>query len=251
MQFQHIGSGLDNIDLKAAQQYGIKVVSSPQSGARGVAEYTIMVILMLARRILEVQKMAESRDFRRHLMQGRELGNMTVGLVGLGHIGIRVAELLRPFGCSIIGYDCDWSNKDKFIQLGGSIKYELYELVTQVDILSLHIPLTKETHKLFNADMFSKVKNGLLLVNAARGGIIDSEALLKALESGKVSGAALDVLDPDPSFHVLPNEQNFQHILLGHEKILYTPHIAAQTNETLAVATLDIAHKMKQILING
>jgi len=242
------GSGLDNIDLKAAHQHGIKVVSSPQAGARSVAEYTVMAMLMLSKRMLEVQKMVMRGDFRRHLMQGKELGRMKVGLIGLGHIGIEVAELLSAFDCSLSAYDLDWANKSRFIQLGGQVEDNLYELLTRVDMASLHIPLTEETHHLFDRTLFAKAKRGLMLVNAARGAIIDSEALWEALASGKVAGAALDVIDPEPNLHLLPGSQAFQHILLGHEKVLYTPHIAAQTDETLARVTIDITHAVKKIL---
>jgi len=241
------GVGVDNIDITEAEKHKVKVLTVPGGNSTSAAEFTLMQILLLCRRLPEVMNSINRGDFRRHLLEGRELCNMTVGLVGLGNVGMLVFERLKSFGCNIIGYDPYSSNIDKFADLGGIYHNSFDDFLSEVDILSFHAKLTLENHHMMGKKQFSKVKKGLLLVNNSRANLIDQKALLESVENNTITAASLDVLSPEPPFEISPEFHGYQHSLLNHPKIYVTPHIGASTFDAQERISLDIC---EQILNN-
>jgi D-3-phosphoglycerate dehydrogenase len=242
------GTGLDNIDLEEVKKRGVEIVSTPMGNTVTAAEFTILQILFLCRRMNEVMLAMETGDYRRHLLEGRELKKMTVGIVGLGNVGIAVAERLKPFGCKIIGWDPKSVNIRKFISLGGFIPPSFEDMLRTVDVLSLHVRLTPSNRHMISSPQFNLTKKGLLLINCARAGLIDDLALLNAIKNGQVRAASLDVLDPEPSFDISPEGSTYNHTLLNHPEIIVTPHIGASTVDAQKRISLDLAGQIKATL---
>ncbi|MET1127700.1 MAG: NAD(P)-dependent oxidoreductase [Thermoproteota archaeon] len=229
------GIGYDNVDVGAAEDEGVLVARIPNEVEReAVAEHTIALMLAALRRVT-----VSDYDMRRgkvspgvyneyvleELTAPANLSEMVVGIVGLGHIGSRVAEILvRGFGARVIAYD-PYIDPSRAGQLGVELVGSLEELVRQSDIVSIHAPLTSETRHMISRDVLKKAKRGLILVNTARGAIVDMDALLWALDKGVVSFAALDVFDPEP---LPPN-----HPILARRNVVLSPHIAVFTHTTL------------------
>ena len=225
------GAGTDNIHFSALEKYDVRLITVPTGNTISAAEFTIYFMLRLCKRIAEAEEFISRSDFRRHLLEGRELGEMTVGLVGLGNVGMAVSERLSKFGSRIIGYSKEVKSREQFLGMGGVLVDSLEVLLAQVDIVSLHVPLNLETKHLLNAETLSHARNGILLVNTARGGLINDDALLDALNSGKVKAAAVDVLCPEPVYDALPGDVIYEHPLLEHPNVFVTPHMAASTED--------------------
>ena len=187
-----------------------------------------------------------NKDFRRHNLEGRELKEMVIGLVGLGNVGMGVAERLQPFGCKLFGWDPSPVNKERFISLGGHYVDSFDEMLPKIDILSFHARLTPESYQMMDEFQFSIIKDGLYLINCARASLINNKALLVAIDTGKVKAAALDVLDPEPPFDLRPNEYSYDHNLLNHPKIIVTPHIGSSTVDAQKRIALDLADQIKK-----
>ena len=241
------GTGIDNIDIVEAKRLGIKVLTVPTGNSISAAEFTLLQILTLCRRIPEVTELTNKNDFRRQLLEGRELRNMSVGLVGLGNVGMLVFERLQAFGCMIAGYDPYSNNISQFVSSGGVYCKTFDELLSKVDIISFHARLTKDNFHMLGEDEFKKVKPGLLIINTSRANLIDQKALLKSVENNIVSAVSLDVLDPEPPFELKPEQHNYQHPLLENKKIYITPHMGASTVDAQQRISLDIC---EQILNN-
>ena len=241
------GTGVDNIDIVEAKRLGIKVLTVPTGNSVSAAEFTLLQILTLCRRIPEVTDFMNKNDFRRQLLEGRELRNMSVGLVGLGNVGMLVFERLKAFGCTIVGYDPYTNNIAQFVSSGGVHCETFDELLSQVDVISFHVRLTKDNIYMMGEEQFNKVKPGLLIINTARANLIDQKALLNSVENNIVSAVSLDVLEPEPPFELEPEQHNYQHPMLKNEKIYVTPHIGASTVDAQQCISLDIC---EQILNN-
>lgn len=215
------GAGVDNIDVEAATERGIPVMNVPGGNTLSAAEHTIAMLLAAARRISAAHASLRDEKWERSAFTGVELFGKTVGVLGVGRIGREVAQRLRSFGTKIIGFD-PFLSREAMIELGieaGSFE----EVLTGADILTLHLPLSSETRGLIGADELSRVKPGVIIVNCARGGIIDEDALLAALIDGRVGAAAIDVFAIEPP--ALPSP------LIDHPNVVATPHIAASTVE--------------------
>ena len=213
------GVGVDNIDLEAARAKGIIVTNTPGVNSASVAELTVGLILTLSRNITVAAQATRNGDWPR--LMGISLVDKVVGLYGFGAIGKQVARRLSGFDCAIIASDSvpDASFAHKFgVQL-----VEADELIRRADFLSLHLPVSPETHGLVNADFLGCMKPGAYLVNTSRGELVDEEALLQALQAGKLSGAALDAFKYQP----LDSENP----LLASTKVIATPHMGAHTDE--------------------
>lgn len=185
-------TGYNNIDLEAANERNIAVLNVPTYGEQTVAEYTFTLLLALVRRIPQVLK-TENEAFDQSSLLGHDLGGKTIGIIGTGHIGQRAIRIARGFGMTVLAYDA-FPNND----LPASLDFEytsLDELLSRSEIVSLHVPYLPATHHLINADRLQQMKDGSVLVNTARGELIDTEALVQALHSGKLGGAALDVVE--------------------------------------------------------
>ncbi len=212
------GVGLDNIDVDYAREKGIKVMNTPEASTNGVAELTVAHMLSLLRHIPRGTSTMKNGEWIKKQLVGHELGEKTVGIIGLGRIGKRTAELVLGFGAKVLGYD-PYVDKVEGLDVGMT---DLNELLTRSDIVSLHIPHTDETHHLIGKEALKKMKEGSCLINCARGGIIDEGALYEALKDGTIAGAALDVFEEEP-----PKDSK----LLELDNFICTPHLGAQAVE--------------------
>ena len=244
------GTGVDNIDVAEAKKMNIQVLTVPTGNSVSAAEFTLLQILSLCRRLPEVTNSTNENDFRRHLLEGRELQDMTVGLVGLGNVGMLVSERLKAFGCKILGWDPRSKDKSDFISHGGVYVESFEQLLSEVDILSFHARLTPDNYHMMGRKQFQKVKDGLLLINCARADLVDQTALLESVNNGKVAMASLDVLEPEPPFDLHPKEHNYQHQLLKHPRVIVTPHIGASTIEAQKRISLNLGEQLKKALLS-
>ena len=233
------GVGVDNIDLAAAQARQITVVNSPMATTIAVAELTLALMLSLIRAVPAADAAMKSGQWIKKQLVGSELSGKVLGIIGMGRIGSSVGERAAAFGMKIIGYDpfLDANN----IQERGATPVALTDLYHQSDFISLHIPLSPETRNMIDGQAIGHMKRGIRLICAARGGVIDETALLAALESGQIAGAALDVFSKEP-----PGLTG----LVSHPNLIATPHIGAQTTEAQERAAEDIANEVLAALNN-
>jgi len=234
------GVGVDNIDLDAATRKGIAVMNTPGANAVAVAEITIGLMLSMARFIPRANELMHAGKWEKKSLQGTELRGKTLGIVGLGKIGLEVAKRARIFGMEIVAHDPFVSAaiaKDGGIRLAG-----LDEVYAASDYLSLHVGLTPQTQNMINAESVKKMKRGVRLVNCARGELIDEAALAAALQQGQVAAAALDVFVSEPL-----KDSPLQKM----ENVILTPHIAGSTNEAQEAVGHQIALQVKEYLKHG
>jgi D-3-phosphoglycerate dehydrogenase len=231
------GVGVDNIDLAAANIYQVTVVNSPHATTQAVAEHTLALMLALVRSIPAADSGMKSGMWLKKQFTGVEIKDQSLGIIGLGNIGSLVAQMAKSLGMRVFGYDA-FITEDDVIQRGAE-PLTLNELYARSDFISIHIPLSPETRGMIDGGAFGYMKRGVYLICTARGGIIDETALLNALESGQVSGAALDVF---------VNEPPGMTALVTHPKVIATPHIAAQTGEAQTRASVDIASEVLSAL---
>jgi len=211
------GVGLDNVDVAAATERGIRVVNAPGSNSATVAEHTLTLMLTLMRQIFRTVQETKAGNWAwRNQYEADELGGKTLGILGLGNIGRRVARLAEAFGMTVVGHnledDSQYPNRP------------LEEVLSRADIVTMHLPLTPETNELINAERLQLMKPGALLINTARGQLIDQAALLEALDSGKLGGFGADVLADGPG--------DTRERLLRHPRTIITPHVASLTAST-------------------
>jgi D-3-phosphoglycerate dehydrogenase len=226
------GVGVDNIDLAAAQQKGITVVNAPTASTLAVAELAIGLMFAVARFIPRADAGLKSGQWLKKQLKGTEINGKTLGVIGLGRIGTAVAERAAALGMQIAGYDAFEPARKAFAEKGFAVAESLDALYPQADYLTLHIPLTPQTRNLIDGQALGKMKPGVRLICAARGGVIDETALLGALESGHVAAAALDVFAAEPPGLTA---------LVAHPNVVCTPHLGAQTKEAQDRAAADIA----------
>jgi D-3-phosphoglycerate dehydrogenase len=224
------GVGVDNINLEAAKAKGVVVVNSPLATTIAVAELTLGLMLSLIRDIPRADAGLKEGNWLKKELRGTELYSKTLGVIGFGRIGVAVAERARAFGMRVVAYDPALDAGE--IRKRGGEPLGLDGLLAEADIITLHIPLTPETKNILNTAAFEKMKPGVRIICAARGGVIDETALLAALQSGKVAGAALDVFTTEP-----PGKTE----LTSHPRVVGTPHIGAETNEAQVRAAIDIS----------
>jgi len=233
------GVGVDSIDLEAAKAHAVTVVNAPTSTSLAVAELTLGLMLALAREIPRADAGMKNGEWLKKGLAGTELSGKTLGIIGMGRIGAEVAKRAAIFGMHILGYDPLIPEAE--IRQRGAVPSDLNDIYARSDYISLHLPLTDETRSMVDEQAFARMKRGVCLVCAARGGIIDETALRAALESGQVAGAALDVYASEP-----PGASE----LVRHPKVIATPHVGAQTAEAQSRAAEDIAHEVLAAL-NG
>ncbi len=224
------GVGVDNIDLNAAKAHQVTVVNSPTATTIAVAELALALMLAVAREIPRADAGMKAGNWLKKEMEGAELWHKTLGVIGFGRIGAATAQRAAAFDMTILGYDPLIPAEE--IEKRGGKPVSFDELLAQSDIITLHIPLTSDTRNLLDAAAFEKMKPGVRIICAARGGVIDEDALLAALESGKVAGAGLDVFASEPP-GLTP--------LVAHPRVVCAPHIGAQTAEAQVRAADDIA----------
>lgn len=226
------GAGLDSVDLTAAKNRGIAVLNTPEAPAQAVAELTLGLILSLLRQLSAIDQAVRKGEWPR--TQGRLLAAQTIGIIGLGHIGRRVARLCQAFEATVIAHDPYASQIPEGVTL-----LPLEQLLTNADIITLHLPYSPVTHHLLNAQAFAAMKPEAIVINAARGGLVDENALADALESGKISAAALDVFEHEP----------YQGALLELNNIIVTSHVGSLARESRRLMEIEAAENLLQGLI--
>jgi D-3-phosphoglycerate dehydrogenase / 2-oxoglutarate reductase len=231
------GVGLDNVDVPAATERGVMVVNAPTSNIVSAAEHAVALLLAVARRIPAADASLRGGQWKRSSFGGVELSGKTVGVVGLGKIGQLVAQRLAAFGTTLIAYD-PYVARGRAAQLGIEL-VDLDELLSRADAISIHLPKTSETLGLIGADQLAKVKPGVLIVNAARGGLVDEQALAEAIRNGQVGGAGIDVFGTEPCT-ASP--------LFELPQVVVTPHLGASTTEAQDRAGTDVAQSVLQAL---
>lgn len=224
------GVGVDNIDLKAARECKATVVNSPLATTLAVAELTMGMMLSVIREIPRADAGMKAGKWLKKEMEGTELYGKTLGIIGIGRIGTAVAQRAAAFGMKILAYEVQCPEDE--VRSRGAEPVSLDELLAQSDIITLHVPLSDSSRGILGKEAFAKMKDGVRIVDAARGGVIDEDALLAALESGKVAGAALDVFATEPP-GATPLDQ--------HPRVIATPHMGAQTVEAQGRAAADIS----------
>lgn len=233
------GIGVDNIDLAAATERGVLVVNTPAAPSESTAEHAVALLLGFAKQVVEGDRWVRG-DRQEPLGVGVELRGRTLGVVGLGRIGSRVAQICGPgLGMRVIGYD-PFLDRAAASARGVEPVDSLHELLGAADVVSLHLPLTAETRGSFNEATLRAMKPGAILVNASRGPVVDEDALVRALRDGHLRGAALDV------FHVEPPPPD--HPLLSLPNVVMTPHIASRTDGGTAAMGDGVATQLLQLL---
>ncbi|HIH97875.1 MAG TPA: hydroxyacid dehydrogenase [Thermoplasmata archaeon] len=229
------GVGVDNIDVDAATQRGIKVVNAPTGASQSVAELTLGLMLALVRQLPKADSSLHEGQWLKKQLKGSELYGKKLGLIGLGNIGSKVAAFAKAMGMEVIAY------RRHPVPTPGVEFTSLEELLSSADIISLHLPLTPETRHFVSKKEFAQMKDGVLLVNCSRGGIVDENALYDAIKSGKVARAAMDVYEIEP-----PTLENNK--LLRLKEVALTPHIGAATKEGQKRAGLIVAEEVLKVL---
>lgn len=234
------GVGVDNIDLEAATKRGIVVMNTPGGNAIAVAEHTLALMLALARHLTRADATMHAGKWEKKSLQGSELRGKTLGIVGLGRIGIEVARRAAAFGMKVVAHD-------PYVALSLAQQLQitlasLEEVFAQADYITLHVGLTAQTQGMINADTLSRMKKGARLINCARGELLDDAAVADALKSGQLGGAALDVFSEEP----LKDS-----VLQSAPNVILTPHIAGSTNEAQDAVGVQIAMQVREYLLKG
>ncbi len=224
------GVGVDNIDLQAAKENGITVVNAPEATTKSVAELTMGFIFSIAREIPRADEGMKKGKWLKKELVGVELDKKSLGIIGYGRIGSMVGKIAISAGMRINAFDLFLTPETTQVDGGELLPFD--EVIKKSDFVTIHTPLTETTRNLINDEAISKMKEGVFIICAARGGIIDENALLDGLNSGKVAGAALDVYASEP-----PANQE----LINHPKVIATPHIGGQTAEAQKQASIDIS----------
>lgn len=240
-----VGAGMENIDIPVAEKLGIQLINSPEGNRDSVAEHVVGMLLILMNRLFIASNEVKKGIWLREENRGDELLGKTVGLIGYGNMGKATAKRLSGFGCKVIFHDILPDLSDEF-----ATQVSLEELKQKAEVLSLHIPMTNETHYLIDSTFINEMKNEFYFVNTARGKNVETKYLVEALKSGKVKGACLDVLEYekasfeklDTSTSLSTRENEDLQYLLDSEKVIVTPHIAGwthQSKEKLAQVIVD------------
>ncbi len=234
------GVGVDNVDVPEATRKGIVVVNSPEGNTIAAAEHTLAMMLAMSRYIAEANQSVKGGKWDRKSFMGVEVYKKTLGIVGLGKIGAHVANVARAMGMKLLAYD-PFISHERAEQLGCRL-VELDILLQEADYITLHLPKTPETTNLINTDSIAKMKPTVRIVNCARGGIVDEQAIAEALKQGKIAGAALDVFSKEP----LEEDSGLRQ--LGKE-LLLTPHLGASTEEAQINVAIDVAEQIRDVLL--
>ncbi len=219
------GVGVDNVNLADATEYGVQVCNVPDYGTNEVADQALSLMLALVRKTYFSGNLTRSGTWNYiEAVPVHRLSTRTVGIIGAGRIGTAFAQRARALGCRVIAYDADYGRPGRSFADFIEFKSSMDEVLAQADVLSLHCALTPETDKLMNADAFAKMKDGSVLINVARGGVVDEDALEAALSSGKLMGAGIDVVRQEPLSKESP--------LFRHPNVIVTPHMGWYSEES-------------------
>ncbi len=234
------GVGVDNINLEEATNRGVIVVNSPEGNTAAAAEHTVALLLSMARNIPQADLSIKQGKWERSKFTGTEVFNKTLGSIGLGKIGSRVVKAAVAMGMKVIVYD-PYVTRERVEELGASLVKSLDEFWGVCDFITIHTPKTRETAYLINRNTINRMKKGVMLVNCARGGIVDEEALKEGIESGQIAAAALDVFEKEP---IDPNNP----LLTTNGHLVMTPHLGASTEEAQLKVAVDVAEQIRDVL---
>lgn len=229
------GTGTDNIDVEEARRRGIRIINAPDAQKHSVAELTVCLMLMLSRSVLESNMALRNGRWERPL--GFELRGKTLGMVGFGRIGKEVARLATALGMKVIAYDVVRQEREAR-ELGIRFAKNLDELLSRSDVVSIHVPLDETTFHMFNREAFNKMKRGVMIINTSRGQVVDTKALLEAMDRGIVSKVGLDVFEEEPPRSALYRK------LIKRPGVVTVPHIGAQTREAQSKIAEDLAKNL-------
>lgn len=235
------GVGVDNIDVKAASERGVAVMNSPAGNTISAAELTMALMLAVARRVTEADRSIREGRWERSTLQGVELRGKMLGVIGAGRIGWEVAQRCRAFGMDVIVYD-PYLAPERIDALHPRL-VSLGELIESADVISLHVPLNAETRGLIGKDVLSRMKKSAFVLNLSRGGVVDEEALARALVKGHIAGAGLDVYEHEP----IPPDSP----LLEAPNLVLTPHLGASTKEAQIQVALEVSRNLRAALALG
>ena len=236
------GVGVDNVDVETATRRGIIVLNAPGGNTISTAEHAFSLLLSAARKIPQADANVRSKNWDKKNFEGVELYNKTLGVIGMGRIGSELSRRAIAFGMRVVAYD-PYLSATRARSLQVELVDELDDLLTSADFISLHTPLTAETRHILDAVRLQRTKRGVRIINCARGGLIDENALLKALQDGHVAAAALDVFETEP----LPADSP----LRGAPNLVLTPHLGASTAEAQESVGIEIAHSIRAALLEG
>ncbi|CAN5739184.1 phosphoglycerate dehydrogenase [soil metagenome] len=236
------GVGVDNVDLERATELGIAVINAPGGNIVSVAELTFGVLLSILRHVHEASRSMSAGEWRRSALGGTELRGRTFAIIGLGRIGSEVARRARGFGVKLIGFD-PFVSEARFEELGVERAPSLEELLTRADIVTLHVPLTVQTSGMIGAAELALLRRQAIVLNLARGGIVDESALAEALSNGRIAAAGLDVFSQEP----LPGD----HPLRSVPNLILTPHLGASTSEAQKSVSLEACAAVRDALVSG
>ncbi|HEX4193792.1 MAG TPA: phosphoglycerate dehydrogenase, partial [Stellaceae bacterium] len=234
------GIGVDNVDIPAATARGVVVMNTPFGNSITTAEHAIALMMALARELPAADRSTQAGKWEKSRFMGIELTAKTLGIIGCGNIGSIVADRALGLKMKVVAFD-PFLTPERAVDLGVE-KVELDELFARADFITLHVPMTEQTKNIIDAKAIAKMKDGVRIINCARGGLIVEADLKAALDSGKVAGAAIDV------FPVEPAKEN---ILFGNARLIATPHLGASTNEAQENVALQIAEQMADYLMTG
>lgn len=235
------GVGVDNIDVAAASERGVAVMNSPGGNTISAAELTMALMLAVARRVTEADRLIREGKWERSGLQGVELRGKTLGVIGAGRIGWEVAQRCRAFGMDVMVYD-PYLAPERIEELHPHL-VTLEQLIERSDVISLHVPLNAETRGLIGESALDRMKKGAFVLNASRGGVVDETALASALTEGRIAGAGLDVYEHEP---LAPDSP-----LLTAPNLVLTPHLGASTKEAQVQVALEVARSMRAALARG
>jgi D-3-phosphoglycerate dehydrogenase len=234
------GIGVDNVDIPAATAAGVIVMNTPFGNSITTAEHAIALMMALARELPAANSSTHAGKWEKNRFMGVEMYGKTLGLIGAGNIGSIVADRAKGLKMKVVAYD-PFLSAERAQDLGVE-KVELNDLLARADFITLHTPLTNETRNILSADAINRTKKGVRIVNCARGGLIDEQALKAALDSGHVAGAALDVFEEEPAK---------ANVLFGNDKVVATPHLGASTSEAQENVALQVAEQISDYLLTG
>jgi D-3-phosphoglycerate dehydrogenase len=235
------GVGVDNVDVDAATKRGVIVATAPQSNVITAAEHTLALLLALARKVPQAHGSLTGGAWARSEFSGVELYDKTLGVLGFGRIGQLVAQRALGFGMRVVAFDA-YVSEERFRELGVERAESSEDLYARAEFITVHLPVTPETENWLNADAFAAMRDGVRVINVARGKLMDEEALREALDSGKVAGAALDVFREEPVT---------EHPLFGYPNVVVTPHLGASTAEATDRAGYQAAEQVVAALMGG
>lgn len=236
------GVGVDNIDVAAANRHGVIVMNTPAGNTISTAEHTFALLMSLARSIPQAHASVAAGKWERKKFEGVELNGKTLAILGMGRIGSEVARRAMAFGMRVLAYD-PWLSPSRAHVLRVELMQTVEAAISAADFITLHMPLNQDTRHMLNAERLAACKRGVRIVNCARGGLVDEQALVEALKSGQVAGAAFDVFEVEPP----PADHPF----LAQEGLVLTPHLGASTFEAQETVGIEIARAIRDALVDG